>query len=50
MKESKKEECLMLNNEHAILTSNVRLPYNPKTIDGFLDSHKWCRTAKFNFK
>ena len=44
------EAIELLNKEIAKLKSGVRLPYNPDTIDAFLDSHEWCRTAKFNEK
>jgi len=47
MKESK-PEFVMANKESAILKSNIRLPYDPKTIDAFLEGKKWCRTSKFN--
>ena len=44
------EAIELLNKEIAKLKSGVRLPYNPDTIDAFLDSHEWCRTAQFNEK
>jgi hypothetical protein len=47
---TKDEAIAILSKEIAERQDNIRLPYNPKTIDNFLDNHKWCRTAQFNFK
>ena len=44
------KEVAELRKKNEELKSGVRLPYNPDTIDAFLDSHEWCRTAKFNEK
>lgn len=42
------KEILKKLKEEEILKSKVRKPYNPDTIDAFLDKHKWCRTSKYN--
>ena len=42
-------ECIdALNKEIAERQDNIRLPYNPDTIDQYLKEHEWCRTAKYN--
>ena len=42
------KEILKKLKEEEILKSKIRKPYNPYTIDDFLDKHKWCRTSKYN--
>ena len=48
-KQSTKDEAIaILSKEIAERQDNIRLPYNPDTIDQYLREHEWCRTAKYN--